>query len=193
MAAGTYAFLSLRVVRVPQGSMANTIISGESVLCSKSVSEVGQGDIVMFKWPSDPNVMFLKRVIGLPGDRIQIRGIKVFINDQELAEARTFIEMDDPGSKVKEISVERNEGPYRVYYIKRVWQEDEMMDQASVMKFGVAEEYKIPAGQYFVMGDCRDNSMDSRFWGAVPRENIVGKAMMIVASADSKRLYQTLK
>ncbi|MBP6820188.1 MAG: signal peptidase I, partial [Acidobacteria bacterium] len=67
------------------------------------------------------------------------------------------------------------------------------MDLASAMKYGVTEEFKIPPGQYFVMGDCRDNSFDSRYWGTVPIENIAGKALMIVASADSSRLYQTLK
>lgn len=193
LVAGVYSFLSFRVVRLATGSMANTIIPGEGVLCSLGVGEVKRGDIVWFKWPVDPKVSYLKRVIGLPGDRIQVRGTKVFINDQELPEALTFVELEDPNNKAKEISVESNVGPYRVYYAKRVGQEDEMMDLTSGMKFGVAEEYKIPAGQYFVMGDSRDNSQDSRYWGTVPRENFIGKALMIVASADSNRLYQNLK
>lgn len=193
LAMGAYAFLSLRVVKLPTGSMANTIIPGESVLCSLTVNEVRRGDIVMFKLPSDPKVLFLNRVIGLPGDRIQVRGTKVFINDQELPEARTYIEVTDPNGRQPEVSVEGNAGPYRVYYSKRAVQEDENMDFAIGMKYGVIEEFKIPPGHYFVLGDCRDNSMDSRFWGTVPRENIVGKALMIVASADSQRLYQTLK
>lgn len=193
LALGVFSFLSFRIVRFPTPSMANTIIPGESVLCSLISDEVKRGDIVWFKLPTDPKVTYLKRVIGLPEDRIQVRGTKVFINDQELPEARTYIEVTDPNGRQPEISVEGNDGPYRVYYTKRALQENDNMDMASHMKYGVTEEFKIPSGNFFVMGDCRDNSLDSRYWGTVPRENIIGKALMIIASADSNRLYQKLK
>lgn len=192
---GIYAFFRVRVVRVPTGSMANTIIPGESVLCSLIVGDVKRGDIVMFKFPPDPKVSYLSRVIGLPGDRIQIQGRKVFLNDQELPEARTIIEIgpESVNGASRELSVETSDGPYRVYYSKRSLEQFEGVGGQFGMKYGVVEELKIPPGQYFVMGDNRDNSMDSRYWGTVPRENIAGKALMIVASADSSRHYQTLK
>ncbi|MGH9798742.1 MAG: signal peptidase I, partial [Blastocatellia bacterium] len=154
LALGVFSFLSFRVVTVPTGSMANTVIPGESLLCSRNVSEVRRGDIVLFKWPSDPNVIFLNRVIGLPGERIQVRGMKVFINDQELPEAMTIVELGDgvKDSAFRELSVERGDGPYRVYYSKRSQQEAEDSDFASPMKYGVIEEFQIPPSQYFVLG-----------------------------------------
>lgn len=196
LALGVFSLFIVRVVRVPTGSMANTLIPGESVLCSLAVGDLQRGDIVMFKYPDDPKVQFLSRVIGLPGDRIQVRGMKVFINDQELPEARTLIEIGPEinTGKAKELSVETADGPYRVYYDKYRQQEELDGTQLhSLMKFGVVEEFQVPPSQYFVMGDCRDNSMDSRYLGTVPRENVVGKALMIVASKDSKRLYQKIR
>ncbi|HMX28199.1 MAG TPA: signal peptidase I, partial [Blastocatellia bacterium] len=93
LAMAVFVFTSFRVVKLPTGSMANTIVPGESVLCFLSGSEVKRGEIILFKLPTDPKVTYLKRVIGLPGDRIQIRGVKVFINGAELPEERTFIEL----------------------------------------------------------------------------------------------------
>jgi signal peptidase I len=190
---GVYVLSSFRVVKLPAGSMANTIVPGESVLCLLTNIEVKRGEIILFKLPSDPKVTYLKRVIGLPGDRIQVRGVKVFINGAELPEARTFILLTPNQSVQPELSSEGN-GAYQVYPEKlEVSEEDQ--DMTMGMKFGVAEEFHIPAGQYFVMGDCRNNSLDSRYWGTVPRENIIGKALMIVGSNDPQRqskLYQTL-
>lgn len=192
---GVVSFFSVRIVRFPTASMSNTIIAGESVLCSLVVGEVKRGDIIWFKFPPDPKTSYLKRVVGLPGDKIQVRGMKVFINGQELPEARTLVEIGPEinTNAAKELSVEVADGPYRVYYDKYRQQEAEDFELQGVMKFGVIEEFEVPSGQYFVLGDCRDNSMDSRYWGTVPRENIIGKALMIVGSKDSKRLYQKIR
>ena len=120
LALGIVSFFSVRVVRFPTPSMANTIIPGESVLCSLAIGEVKRGDIIWFKFPPDPKTSYLKRVVGLPGDKIQVRGMKVFINGQELAEARTLIEIGPEvnANAAKELSIETAEGPYRVYYDK---------------------------------------------------------------------------
>ncbi|MGH9753612.1 MAG: signal peptidase I [Blastocatellia bacterium] len=77
---GTYFLIYHRVVLVPTGAMANTIIPGDRVLCSTHVAEINRGDIVIFKLPTDPKVMYVKRVIGLPGETIQVKGRSVFIN-----------------------------------------------------------------------------------------------------------------
>lgn len=194
LAISVYMLSIFRAVKLQSGSMANTIVAGESVLCLLSGSDIKRGEIVLFKLPTDPKVTYLKRVIGLPGDRIQIQGTKVFINGGELPETITFITMTFDQAVQPELSSE-GAGPYRVYYEKRDAGEDDL-DMTVGMKFGVDQEFHIPEGQYFVMGDCRNNSLDSRFWGTVPRENIIGKALMIVASNDPQRqskLYQTLK
>jgi signal peptidase I len=188
--------LYFRVVTLPTGSMANTLIPGDRVLCALRGGEVKRGDIVLFKLPSNPKVMYLKRVIGLPGERAQIRGTRVYINGQELPEARTFVnlfanaqEMEGP---LAEISSE-GAGPYRVYYEKN---RDSDEAFSAMMKYGGAEEYQIPQGHYYVLGDCRDNSEDSRFWGTVPRELIVGTALMVVGSKNKgkeDRFFKPLK
>jgi signal peptidase I len=188
-----WTLLTFRVVSVPTGSMANTIIPGDRVIYRLSVGNIERGEIVLFKLPGDPKVIYLKRVIGLPGETIQIRGMNVLINGQELSEARTII---DPGDEslmglLPELSSEGT-GKYRVYYHKR---ENEFDDDTPGMKFG-REAFPIPEKQYFVLGDCRDNALDSRYWGTVPHEMIIGKALMIIdsqAPGGEKRAFTRLK
>lgn len=184
-------FLPFRVFQIPSGSMANTIVPGERVLCVMSVGEVKRGDIVVFKFPQDPKVNYIQRIVGLPGETIQISGTKVLINGQELQEARTFVELENKKGALREFNAE-GEGSYRVYYEKR--------DPAAALglpiaKFAVEEPFQIPTGHYFILGDCRDNSLDSRYWGTLPRDLIIGKALMIVATEDQSRqgkLYRRL-
>lgn len=197
LAMGVFAFVSFRIVKLPTGSMANTIVPGESVLCLMNGSEIRRGQIVLFKLPTDPKILYLKRVIGLPGDLIQVRGAKVFINGQEFPEARTYIELTNNNGAQPELSFNRSEGdgPYRVYYERRE-ADDSPVSGEMGMKYGVTEALQIPSDRYFVMGDCRDNSLDSRYWGTVPRANIIGRALMIVATNDPKRqskLFEPLK
>ncbi len=187
---GIWYFVSFRVVRVPSGSMANTIIPGDSVLCSKSARTIARGDIVLFRYPPAPEAQYLMRVIGLPGETIELRGVKVLINGRELIEARTYIDMGDGKGALKELGAE-GEGRYRAYYIKRESENDENINGA---RYAVKEPFEIPQEHYFVLGDSRDNSLDSRFWGAVPRELVTGKALMIVDSPGSQsRAFKMLK
>ncbi len=88
-----YFLAYYRMIDVPTGAMANTIIPGDRVLCRIGGWEIKRGDIAIFHPPAGPKVQYLKRVIGLPGETIQIRGTKVFINGQELAESKTFVEL----------------------------------------------------------------------------------------------------
>src|SRR5262245_25467923 len=94
--AAAYFLLFHRFVRVPTAAMANTIIPGDRVLCRTHLGEIKRGDIVLFKYATDPKVMYLKRVIGLPGETIQIKGRRVFINGGELPEERALVRPPDP-------------------------------------------------------------------------------------------------
>jgi signal peptidase I len=121
------------------------------------VREVRRGDIVVFKYPDEPERDFIKRVIGLPGDTVELRNKKVYINGQPLDE------------------------PY-VHFLEPAHENQE------VTSFDVRERYgpvQVPEAHYFVMGDNRDNSQDSRYWGYLPRGYIKGRALMIYWSFDA--------
>lgn len=165
--------------------------------------EIQRGDIVVFKYPGfrdDPQrdkdrglipyqINYVKRVIGLPGETVEFRNNQVFINGKLLPEHRLIGNAYDDQSalKTEEIEKQQADQKYSVYY------RSETMNQVTAgenlatenMKFGVpGKPMKIPEGNYFVMGDSRDNSEDSRFWGFVPRELIIGQAMFVYWSCD---------
>lgn len=181
----------VRILKVPTGSMANTIIPGDRVLTSLWVGEIKRGDIIVFKFPNDQKIQYMQRVIGLPGETIQVRDTKVYINGQELSERRTKIEgdADDHQGLLKEVSTE-GDGPYTVYYDA---DQAESESNIAAMKFGVSQPFQIPQGHYFILGDCRDNSLDGRFWGTVPGSLIVGKAVMIYVSYEENGMGHTGK
>jgi signal peptidase I len=119
--------------------------------------DIRRQDIVVFKYPDEPERDFIKRVIGLPGETVELRNKKVYINGQPLDEP--YVHFLEPASHSQEIT-----------------------------SFDVRERYgpvRVPEGQYFVMGDNRDNSQDSRYWGFLPRSYIKGRALMIYWSFDS--------
>ncbi|HMZ79620.1 MAG TPA: signal peptidase I [Acidobacteriota bacterium] len=203
-------------VRVETGSMKNTIQVGDYLLINKFMFADGgstgipwlptrtihRGDIVIFKFPKDPNVNYVKRVVGLPGETIEIRGNRVFINGRELAEHRFTINIESdrlnrtaPLQILAELPV-LDLGPdtvtstahYKVYYGPQPNDPNdpgtrqvvgELLDTAV---YGVGSPYKIPPDHFFCLGDNRDNSEDSRQWGGVPRKNIIGAPMWILYS-----------
>lgn len=113
-----------------------------------------RGDIIVFRYPEDESVDYIKRIIGLPGDRVRVIDDKVYVNGELLTEPYTrFIE-----------------GSYRGDY--------------------VYDDVVVPEGHFFVMGDNRDNSRDSRYWGFVPRRNIVGRAFLIYYPLNHIRLIR---
>jgi signal peptidase I len=193
----TYFLIYYRVVRVPTGAMANTIIPGDSVLCRFHVGEIKRGDIVIFKLPTDPNVMYLKRVIGLPGETIQVKGHRVFVNGKELPEERALIRLiEEPELPVVKVEPKPQDAWYRVFYDVEQYSDGDEFEVNTRAVYGIAEPYKIPPANYFLLGDSRDNSEDSRYWGTVPREMIVGKAMMIVdstAKGTERRSFKSLE
>src|SRR5262249_1993034 len=115
----TYFLIYYRVVRVPTGGMANTIIPGDSVLCRMHLGEIKRGDIVIFKLPTDQKARYLKRVIGLPGETIQVKGHRVFVNGKELPEERALISLANPKEPqlpVVKVEPKPQDAWYRVFY-----------------------------------------------------------------------------
>jgi signal peptidase I len=168
---------------IPSGSMKPTLLVGDFILVNKLVyrfSEPQRGDIVVFKYPIDPNIDFIKRIIALPGEEVEVRNNQVFIN----------------GKPLPLIEVGRGEenGIRKVIY-------EEVLPDGKKHKVQFYEDFPfskrdfgpvvVPPNHYFVMGDNRDNSEDSRYWGFVPRENIVGKAFVIYFSGDVPPLQTT--
>ncbi|HJQ27260.1 MAG TPA: signal peptidase I [Blastocatellia bacterium] len=177
-----YYFLFIRMVKVPTGSMKNTILPGDRLAINLLGGEIRRGDIVMFNYPKDPSTRFVSRVIGLPGETIEVRKQRVYINGTELGERRLLTKSQSPEdpAPLEAISSE-GDGSYTVSY-----DAEEAADTFGYEAgdFAVRAPFQIPADNYFVMGDNRDNSLDSRFWGPLPRKLIVGKAFLIYWSED---------
>src|SRR5215210_6256441 len=164
----------VQAFKIPTGSMENNLLIGDHLLVNKFVfgpqlsrferavlpmREIKRGDIVVFKYPDEPERDFIKRVVGLPGETIELRNKKVFVNGTALDEPYVhFLEASHLAAEVTSFDVRERYGPVRV-----------------------------PDGQYFVMGDNRDNSQDSRYWGFLPRHYIKGRALMIYWSYESGR------
>jgi signal peptidase I len=168
---------------IPSGSMKPTLLVGDFILVNKLVyrfSEPQRGDIVVFKYPIDPNIDFIKRIIALPGEEVEVRNNQVFINGKPLP----LIEVgrgEDNGKRTviyEEVLPEGKKHKVQFY-------EDFLFSKRD---FGPVV---VPPNHYFVMGDNRDNSEDSRYWGFLPRENIVGKAFVIYFSGDVPPLQTT--
>jgi signal peptidase I len=185
-----YYIFFLHLIRVPTGSMANTIIPGDHLVAKKrAFGEVNRGDLIFFKYPKDTSVAYLSRVVGLPRETIEVRGRLIYINGRQLNEQRVTVKQDydlDPDG-LQELSTEGS-GPYRVYYYSRD-ESDELgiLPDSEAGDFGTTAPFQVPENEYFVMGDNRDNSEDSRFWGTVPRALVLGKPTMIYWSAHRDR------
>jgi signal peptidase I len=127
-----------------------------------------RGDLIVFQDPRDATKDFVKRVIGLEGDKIEIRDKQVHINGEPIAE------------------------PYKIHLDSQVYAKDDARPSVDTVRdnFGPLE---IPAGHYFVLGDNRDNSLDSRYWGALPLANIKSRALYVYWAKDKKRIGLTPK
>ncbi len=182
-----------QAVEVPTGSMQNNINIGDHLFVNKFIfgrptpgiswllpqREVRRGDVVVFKLPHDPKVNYVKRVIGLPGDEVWVRGTKVLVNGQELPEQHVTVQLAGPDYSalpVTKVDAAPPGAKYKVYYEAR----DGMSElDGHGGKYAVGSPAKVPADSYFVMGDSRDNSLDSRYWGFVPRSNIIARALYV--------------
>ena len=215
-AGALYASLFFQFVKVPTGGMKNTILPGDRLVANRLFGEIERGDIVLYKFPKDPTTRFVGRVIGLPGDSFRFEGTskRVMINDQVLDEHRVFVEPQYNNDDVTALKAVQDEGGalWTAFYYEA--ENDSLADETFGMK-GVSEPIKIPvkgdpipdemksdsklrrtydadndgrydADQYVVLGDNRDNSLDSRFWGTVPRGFVDGKPFMVYWSVARK-------
>lgn len=176
----------LQAFVVPTGSMEDTVLIGDHMIVDKLAyappgpvskfilpyTPVKRGDIIVFKYPPNVRETYIKRVIGVPGDRIRLENKELLLN----------------GVKVSEPYVV-HKTPYLDSYRDNFPTDPNLMlnDQAHQMLSQHVNngELVVPPGHYFAMGDNRDNSADSRYWGFVPRENIIGKPVIIFWSYDA--------
>lgn len=171
---------------IPTISMEDTLLRGDHLLVDKLAyapagpvgklllpySEIRRGDIIVFRWPIDTKTNYVKRVIGIPGDRIRIVNKQVQLNGKPLQEPYKF-------HKTSYLDSYRDNFPGQP--------NTKLADPAYVMlqRDVVNGELVVPQGFYFALGDNRDHSLDSRYWGFVPRANIIGKPVLIFWSYDA--------
>jgi signal peptidase I len=180
------------MVGVPTGAMLNTIVPGDRLVVHKLFGNPNRGDIVAFQYPGD-KAYYIARIIGLPGESIQLKGKLVYVNGAALAEQRVMVDARYNGKEpLKELSTSGS-GPYRVYYVQHSTDEDDLSSGVTG-DFGVDTPFQIPNDSYFIMGDNRDNSEDSRYRGAVPRNLIWGKPSIIYYSeSNSDRVFTKVR
>jgi signal peptidase I len=167
----------VQAFKIPTGSMENNLLIGDHLLVNKfvfaptgaalertllPVRPIRRGDVVVFKFPEDPERDFVKRVIGLPGEKLEMRAKRIYINGTPLDEP--YVHVLEPPSSPSAL--------------------------AETTSTDLRERYgpvTVPADQYFMMGDNRDNSQDSRYWGFLPRSYVKGRALLVYWSFESEQ------
>lgn len=185
--------------RIPTGSMIPTLRIGDFILVNKlsyglkvpfsdmAIFDLNlkpiyiyqndgpkRGDVIVFKYPVDPSINYIKRVIGVPGDQIEIRDKVIYVNEEPVSveefDGREIFNDLDSKSKANNLKFFNSELGEHKFVVQQ--------DQDNLYSNHL-DKITIPEGKYFVMGDNRDYSYDSRFWGFVPKENIRGKALWV--------------
>ncbi|MDN5849755.1 MAG: signal peptidase I [Nitrococcus sp.] len=169
--------------RIPSGSMIPTLLPGDFILVNKfsyglqlpvlhtrifGTGQPQRGDVAVFRYPKDPSQDYIKRIVGLPGDRIHYEQKKLYINGEPVPQELIGRYPPDPAAVVK------------IEHLEDADHEILLYRNALSGSF----TFRVPQGAYFAMGDNRDRSSDSRYWGAVPARNLVGEAFLIWMSWD---------
>ncbi|MCX7760206.1 MAG: signal peptidase I [Hydrogenothermaceae bacterium] len=190
----------VQAFNIPSGSMKPSLLVGDFILVNKLVygnwdigipftnitfyhknnrlAQIDRGDVIVFKYPEDPSIDFIKRVIAIPGDVVEVKDDIVYINGKALDRkpAGYYEEENEKVKMYEETNIRRNGTKYS-YTVMEI--ED-----------GIGADFgpiQVPPNSYFVMGDNRDNSKDSRFWGFVPDDYVVGQAFVIYFSINTKK------
>jgi len=182
--------------RIPSGSMMPTLLVGDFILVNKfsygirlpvlntKIIEIGEpqrGDVVVFRYPEDPSIPFIKRVVGLPGDQLEYHYTNktLYINDEPIIQKSMgrYIGVGQGSDMTgREHRIEHLPGAEHAILVKP----ENLFSPA----YPPIKKWTLPEKAYFVLGDNRDNSKDSRFWGTVPEENLIGKAFFIWMNWD---------
>src|SRR6266571_6563139 len=217
----------VQAVKVPTASMENTITVGDHLLVNKFIfapgrsfpilpqREIRRGDVIVFKYPGNPfnpdrdkdednipfKVNYVKRVIGLPGDEVEVKGLRVFVNGSALPEHIIAVDgRQAQGNQKAPLKIvgedpRQPEDRYDVYYFAdnvEAARQGRKLSPSSDFNFAVnSKPAKVPPNSYFVMGDDRDNSLDSRAWGYVPRDLVIGRAMFVYWSYDETKPFSS--
>ena len=199
--------------KIPSGSMIPTLLIGDLILVNKyhygirlpvinkkiiANNDPKRGDVMVFRYPKDTSVDYIKRVVGLPGDEISFRNQQVYVNGV----AAPMMQMPPPGF------YDEDQRQYSPEFTEKLGEVEHhiLLNPRSQPFYGAEDKItfpfrencrysaegvtcKVPKGHYFMMGDNRDNSQDSRFWGFVPDENIVGRAFWIWMNFSSPKRF----
>ena len=171
----------LEAFKIPSSGMAPTLVPGDQMFVEKFRRDPGPGDVIVFRHPQHPGTDYVQRVIGVGGDRIEVRTSRLFVNGTEVTEsarvACEYSDVDPDGRRItrRALCAEQTLGQVR-FTVAHVGEEP-----LPAFDFPVegAAPFVVPAGALFVMGDNRENSNDSRFWGAVPVDHVKGTALFI--------------
>jgi len=177
--------------RIPSGSMMPTLLIGDFILVNKfdyglrlpvlnnkvlSIGEPHRGDVIVFRYPENPSVDFIKRVVGVPGDHLVYKDKVLYINGKKMPQKFLHTYIGDGSGAVMNGARELQE---KLGTVKH-----DILTLPNRMEGNFT--FDVPPGQYFVMGDNRDDSRDSRYWGTVPEKNLVGKAFLIWMNWDTQ-------
>lgn len=191
--------------RIPSGSMLPTLEKGDMIAVNKfsygirlpiinqkiiSVGDPQRGDVVVFRYPVNPSIDYIKRIVGVPGDIIRFENKRLYINGTELPlkEIGPYVNPNQQAGSPMRFEETLGDKKHHILLMPMLGQIYPIVDfphsescrylnNASNVATGI--ECQVPQGYYFAMGDNRDNSQDSRYWGFVPDQNIVGKAFMV--------------